>query len=244
MIIKVCGMREPENIRAVASLDIDLMGFIFYPKSSRYVQMISSKAGIIPDYSVERLRGLKARNGENKTAKAGDPVDADALPARVGVFVDDMPQNIVTRVYNYSLDYVQLHGDESPVMIENLRRTLDPDIAPRIKIIKALSIRSEEDVRRWRDYKGLVDLFLFDTPTEGYGGSGEKFDWTALEAYDGDVPFLLSGGIGPADAERIKSFQHPQFAGIDLNSQFETAPGVKDVELLRTFIAKIRNEQN
>lgn len=237
-------MREPENIRAVASLDIDLMGFIFYPKSSRYVQMISSKAGIIPDYSVERLRGLKARNGENETAKAGAPVDADALPARVGVFVDDMPQNIVTRVYNYSLDYVQLHGDESPVMIENLRRTLDPDIAPKIKIIKALSIRSEEDVRRWRDYKGLVDLFLFDTPTEGYGGSGEKFDWTALEAYDGDVPFLLSGGIGPADAERIKSFQHPQFAGIDLNSQFETAPGVKDVELLRTFIAKIRNEQN
>lgn len=237
-------MREPENIRAVASLDIDLMGFIFYPKSSRYVQMISSKAGIIPDYSVERLRGLKARNGENETAKTGDPVDADALPARVGVFVDDMPQNIVTRVYNYSLDYVQLHGDESPVMIENLRRTLDPDIAPRIKIIKALSIRSEEDVRRWRDYKGLVDLFLFDTPTEGYGGSGEKFDWTALEAYDGDVPFLLSGGIGPADAERIKSFQHPQFAGIDLNSQFETAPGVKDVELLQTFIAKIRNEQN
>lgn len=237
-------MREPENIRAVASLDIDLMGFIFYPKSSRYVQMISSKAGIIPDYSVERLRGLKARNGENETAKTGDPVDADTLPARVGVFVDDMPQNIVTRVYNYSLDYVQLHGDESPVMIENLRRTLDPDIAPRIKIIKALSIRSEEDVRRWRDYKGLVDLFLFDTPTEGYGGSGEKFDWTALEAYDGDVPFLLSGGIGPADAERIKSFQHPQFAGIDLNSQFETAPGVKDVELLRTFIAKIRNEQN
>jgi phosphoribosylanthranilate isomerase len=237
-------MREPENIRAVASLDIDLMGFIFYPKSSRYVQMISSKAGIIPDYSVERLRGLKARNGENETAKTGDPVDADALPARVGVFVDDMPQNIVTRVYNYSLDYVQLHGDESPVMIENLRRTLDPDIAPRIKIIKALSIRSEEDVRRWRDYKGLVDLFLFDTPTEGYGGSGEKFDWTALEAYDGDVPFLLSGGIGPADAERIKSFQHPQFAGIDLNSQFETAPGMKDLELLRTFIAKIRNEQN
>lgn len=237
-------MREPENIRAVASLDIDLMGFIFYPKSSRYVQMISSKAGIIPDYSVERLRGLKARNGENETAKTGDPVDADALPARVGVFVDDMPQNIVTRVYNYSLDYVQLHGDESPIMIENLRHTLDPDIAPRIKIIKALSIRSEEDVRRWRDYKGLVDLFLFDTPTEGYGGSGEKFDWTALEAYDGDVPFLLSGGIGPADAERIKSFQHPQFAGIDLNSQFETAPGVKDVELLRTFIAKIRNEQN
>ena len=237
-------MREPENIRAVASLDIDLMGFIFYPQSSRYVQMISSRAGIIPDYSVERLKGLKERSEENRTEKTGDSPNAAPLPARVGVFVDDMPQNIVTRVYNYSLDYVQLHGDESPVMIENLRRTLDPDIAPKVKIIKALSVRSEEEVRRWHDYNGLVDLFLFDTPTVKYGGSGEKFDWSVLEAYDGDVPFLLSGGIGPDDVERIKSFHHPQFAGIDLNSQFETAPAVKDVELLRTFIARIRNEQN
>jgi len=244
MIIKVCGMREPENIRAVASLDIDLMGFIFYPQSSRYVQMISSRAGIIPDYSVERLKGLKERSEENSTEKTGDSPNAAPLPARVGVFVDDMPQNIVTRVYNYSLDYVQLHGDESPVMIENLRRTLDPDIAPNVKIIKALSVRSEEEVRRWHDYNGLVDLFLYDTPTEKYGGSGEKFDWSVLEAYDGDVPFLLSGGIGPDDVGRIKSFHHPQFAGIDLNSQFETAPAVKDVELLRTFIARIRNEQN
>lgn len=239
MIIKVCGMREPENIRAVASLGIDLMGFIFYPSSSRYVQMISSCAGIIPDYSEERL--TEAKRVGNKCEEGGSVQDGN-LPKRVGVFVDDMPQNIVTRVYNYALDYVQLHGDESPVMIDNLRRTIDPDIRPGIKIIKALRIASEESVQEWRKYDGLVDMFLFDTPCEGYGGSGEKFDWSVLNAYDGNIPFLLSGGIGPDDAQRVKAFRHPQFAGIDLNSKFETAPALKDVEKLKTFIQEIRQD--
>ena len=200
MIIKVCGMREPENIRAVASLGIDLMGFIFYPSSSRFVQMISSCAGIIPDYSEERL--TEAKRVGNKCEEGGSVQDGN-LPKRVGVFVDDMPQNIVTRVYNYALDYVQLHGNETVEMIDNLRRTIDPDC-------------------------------------DSYGGSGEQFDWKVLASYDGDTPFLLSGGIGPEDASRIKAFSHPQFAGIDLNSKFETAPALKDVEKLKTFIQEIR----
>jgi phosphoribosylanthranilate isomerase len=151
-----------------------------------------------------------------------------------------MPQNIVTRVYNYSLDYVQLHGNESAVMIENLKRTLIPDIAPDIKIIKALSIHEKDDVKRWREYEGVVDMLLFDTKCKTVGGSGEQFDWSVLEAYDGNIPFLLSGGIGPEDAERVLQFKHPQFAGIDLNSRFETAPAVKDIEKLRAFIEKVK----
>lgn len=231
MLIKVCGMREAENIREVAALGIDLMGFIFYPKSPRFVQMISSQAGIIPDYSEERLK------------QAVHPDDVQPLAEkvkRVGVFVDEMPQSIVTRVYNYRLDYVQLHGSELPVMIDNLRRTLVPDIAPGIKIIKALSIRSCDDVARYRDYEGHVDLFLFDTQCPTVGGSGQQFDWSVLEAYDGSTPFLLSGGIGPDDVDRIRAFRHPQFAGIDLNSRFETAPGVKDVAKLKAFILQLR----
>ena len=113
MLIKVCGMRDADNIKAVAALDIDLMGFIFYPQSPRYVKMISSRAGIIPDYSEERLKA----GGMPQTRPEGTP-----RVRKVGVFVDDMPQNIITRVYNYGLDYIQLHGDESPVMIDNLRR--------------------------------------------------------------------------------------------------------------------------
>ena len=233
MYIKVCGMREPENIRAVSALGIDMIGFVFWPDSPRYVRMISSQAGIIPDYSVERLN--KGRGKEE------EPTDKFKLPERVGVFVDDMPQSIVTRVFNYNLDYVQLHGEESRVMIENLRRTLEPDIKSGVKIIKALSIASAEDVNRYKEYEGVVDLFIFDTKCKTVGGSGEQFDWDVLQQYDGQTPFLLSGGIGPDDVERVKSFSHPQFAGIDLNSRFETEPGVKDVEALRRFIDAISN---
>ena len=220
MIIKVCGMRDADNIREVKALDIDWMGFIFWQDSPRYVRQISSRAGIIPDYS-----SLK---------------DLSELPKRVGVFVDDMPQNIVTRVVNYELDIVQLHGSESPVMIDNLRRTLDPDIHPGIQIVKALSISSVEDLQRYQDYVGHVDYFLFDTKTPVVGGSGKQCDWSILDAYDGEVPFLLSGGIGPEDAARVKAFSHPKLLGIDLNSRFETSPGVKDVEKLKAFIGEIR----
>ena len=233
-MIKVCGMRDSKNIRAVAELKVDLMGFVFYPKSPRYVQMISSQAGIIPDYSEERLQKMKKKEEE-------EPKNAELPPPRkVGVFVDDMPQNIVTRVYNYDLDYVQLHGNELPLMLDNLRRTLDPDIHPGIKIIKAISVKTKDDVRRWLDYRETADMFLFDTQCEVYGGSGERFDWSVLESYDGDIPFLLSGGIGPDDAERVLAFHHPMCVGIDLNSRFETEPGVKDVARLKAFIDILR----
>lgn len=231
MIIKVCGMRDAENIREVSELDIDMMGFIFWKDSPRFVRMISSHAGIIPDYSEERLN----RN-------SGKVVNDQHRIKRVGVFVDDMPQTIVTRIYNYELDYVQLHGEESCIMIDNLRRTLEPDIRTGVKIIKTISVSSVEDIEKTKEYEGCVDLFLFDTKCPTMGGSGDKFDWSVLSAYKGNVPFLLSGGIGMEDVDKIKSFQHPQFAGIDVNSCFETEPGVKDVEKLRLFVEKLRHE--
>ena len=184
------------------------MGFIFWPKSSRYV---SERAAYLP---------TKCK--------------------RVGVFVDDMPQSIVTRVYNYDLDYVQLHGEESKEMIENFRRTVDPDIKPGIKIIKTISVGCKDDIQKYKEYVGVVDMFLFDTKCACDGGSGKSFDWSILNDYDGEIPFLLSGGIGPDDVEKVKAFQHPQFAGIDLNSCFETEPGVKDVEKLKTFISQFK----
>ena len=231
MIIKVCGMRDADNIREVSELDIDMMGFIFWKDSPRFVRMISSHAGIIPDYSEERL---------NKNS--GKVVDDQHRIKRVGVFVDDMPQTIVTRIYNYELDYVQLHGEESCIMIDNPRRTLEPDIRTGVKIIKTISVSSAEDIEKTKEYEGCVDLFLFDTKCPTIGGSGDKFDWSVLSAYKGNVPFLLSGGIGMDDVDKIKSFQHPQFAGVDVNSCFETEPGVKDVEKLRLFIEKLRHE--
>lgn len=211
-------MRDADNIRDISALGVDLIGLIFYPPSPRYVQQFSSGAGIIPDYAP----------------------DMGKTPLRVGVFVDDMPQNIVTRVYNYKLDYIQLHGNEPRETLENLRATIDPDIKPKIKIIKAISVSSAEDIKKYKEYVGAADLFLFDTKCKTVGGSGEQFDWQVLQAYDGDVPFLLSGGIGPDDAERIKNFHHPKCIGIDLNSKFEIEPALKDVEKLKQFLVKVK----
>lgn len=211
-------MRDADNIRDISALGVDMIGLIFYPPSPRYVQQFSSGAGIIPDYAP----------------------DMGKTPLRVGVFVDDMPQNIVTRVYNYKLDYIQLHGNEPRETLENLRATIDPDIKPKIKIIKAISVSSAEDIKKYKEYVGAADLFLFDTKCKTVGGSGEQFDWQVLQAYDGDVPFLLSGGIGPDDAERIKNFHHPKCIGIDLNSKFEIEPALKDVEKLKQFLVKVK----
>ena len=212
-------MRDARNIREVSQLGIDMIGMVFYPKSPRYVEMQSSHAGIIPDYVKEDIN-----------------IKSSKTPARVGVFVDDMVQNIVTRVVNYHLDYVQLHGNEPREMCENLRLTLDPDIRPGIKIIKAISVSDASDIQKYKEYVGAVDLFLFDTKCKTVGGSGQQFDWQVLEQYDGEVPFLLSGGIGPEDASRLHAFHHPKCIGIDLNSRFEIEPGVKDVEKLKGFL--------
>lgn len=220
MLIKVCGMREADNIRAVAALGVDMIGLIFWPHSPRYVSNIPVGAGIIPD-------------------RPSLPKPAGAVKT-VGVFVDEMPQNVITAAYNYKLDYIQLHGTESPAYIDNLRRTLVPDIMPDVQFIKAISVREADDVKRWRPYADTADMLLFDTRCPCAGGSGRQFDWTMLDQYHGPLPFLLSGGIGPDDAERVLRFRHPQCVGIDLNSRFETEPAVKNIEALQTFINKIR----
>ena len=214
-------MRDGENIRQVAALGVDWIGMIFWAKSPRNVTMIPTHAGIIPD------RGSIS------------PLTTHHSSLKVGVFVDEMAQNIITRVVNFQLDLIQLHGHETPTLIRNLRRTLDPDIRPGIKIIKAISVSSRDDIATYKDYADCVDYFLFDTKCQTVGGSGQQFDWSVLDAYDGDLPFLLSGGIGPDDAERIKSFHHPQCIGIDLNSCFELAPGLKDVIKLQAFIKEL-----
>lgn len=243
LLIKVCGMRHPDNIRAVSQLPIQYMGFIFYPKSSRYVGMTSSGTGLLPDIADKAISCFD----NTQISDIGDKYVASCINEekqphgstyinKVGVFVDASVQDIITHVVNFGLDAIQLHGSETPTFIRNLKATLVPDICPKIKIFKAISIASAEDFDRCSQYDGIVDMFVFDTKCVGYGGSGKQFDWSVLDSYKGNTPFLLSGGIGFEDAERIKSIQHPQLAGIDLNSRFEIEPGLKDVELLKAFI--------
>ena len=209
LIIKVCGMREAANIRAVERLGIDWLGLIFWPKSSRYVS-------VMPDYLPRQVK-------------------------RVGVFVDETPAQMVSISRRYALDYLQLHGHESPADIIRLRQAIADQGAATIppQIIKAFSIATSEDLEQVRVYEGLADYFLFDTKGPSAGGNGVQFDWQVLADYHGETPFLLSGGIGPEDAAHIRAFHHPRCIGIDLNSRFEQSPGLKDINKLKTFIQSL-----
>jgi len=204
MIIKVCGMREGDNIRALEKLDIDWMGFIFYPGSKRYV----------PD--------------EDKFT------DAIRLcsKVKVGVFVNEKQEEIGRKIAKYRLDYVQLHGEESPDFCCQLKER-------GYAVIKAISVTSDMDLLQTATYEPFVDYFLFDTKSSEYGGTGKRFDWAVLEAYRGSVPFLLSGGIGSEHVSDIRSFVHPLMAGVDLNSRFEIMPALKDVDRVDRFVREL-----
>ena len=205
MIVKVCGMRNPDNIRQVDTLQSDnLMGLIFWPHSKRF-------ASEFPEYM---------------------PIHTK----RVGVFVDEDIEQVKRIADDYALDLIQLHGHESPDYCQQLREW---------EIIKAFNIATPSDLESTKPYEGIADYFLFDTKGKSVGGNGEKFDWNVLNHYNGDTPFLLSGGIGPDDAERIKAlfaldgFPIDKCIGIDLNSGFETAPAMKDTALLRSFLSQL-----
>ena len=193
-------MRDSENIRAIEQTKADLMGFIFHPKSPRFVASL-------PEYMPKKQK-------------------------RVGVFVNASLEQILAKAQKFSLEYIQLHGDEPPAFCSELKNR-------GLKVIRAQRIANTDDIIRAESYN-MADLMIFDTKTELYGGSGKKFNWQLLENYTGCVPFLLSGGIRSDTFEEIKAFFHPQFAGIDLNSGFEISPALKDVGKLNNFIEKIK----
>lgn len=201
-------MRDPDNILGVMDLGVDWMGFIFYPKSPRYV---CTPAVEIPKSALRR----------------------------VGVFVDEPVDSMLGKVREYGLGAVQLHGNEGREVCEDLRAGLPSSVL----VIKAISVKTADDLMRCHAYEGVVDYFLFDTKCDTKGGSGRQFDWAVLNAYDAEIPFLLSGGIGPEDAERVKAFRHPRCMGIDLNSRFEKAPGLKDISALRHFLASFKDKE-
>ncbi|MBO7125869.1 MAG: phosphoribosylanthranilate isomerase [Bacteroidales bacterium] len=202
MLIKVCGMRDSENMKAIADLDVDFMGMIFYPRSKRYVSEVPS------------FRPLRQK--------------------LIAVFVNADIDEIAKTVETFHCDGVQLHGDETPEFVRSLKMKCN------CLVIKAFQIATADDLYKIEQYETLCDYFLFDTATPSYGGSGESFDWSVLEAYHGKTPFLLSGGIGAESVERIKQFSHPQCVGIDINSKFEVRPAMKDVEKIQRFVKELK----
>ena len=152
---------------------------------------------------------------------------------RVGVFVNADKETINVFSDRFSLDYIQLHGKESPEYCRTFKNGGK-------NIIKAFSIANEKDLKDTDLYEGFCDYFLFDTKCKQYGGSGNQFDWDILKAYQGNTPFLLSGGINLYSVRELKEFNHPQFAGIDINSSFEVKPGYNDVNRIKSFLEQLK----
>ncbi len=196
-------MRVPENIRAIEQTGTNWMGFIFFPRSTRYV---ASR----PAYLPEQCR-------------------------RIGVFVNEKTELILSKAKEFGLHGIQLHGKETPEQCLILK-------SKGLEIVKTFSISHPNNMKAIGDYEGICDYLLFDTACSGYGGSGQIFNWNILQAYQGNTPFLLSGGICPAILPDLLQFKHQQWAGIDLNSGFEIAPGVKDDKAIHTFIKQFKQK--
>jgi len=208
MNIKVCGITEMKQLNQLDGLDIDFAGLIFYKDSPRHIGNKLSK---------QELRR------------------ADLDLKKVGVFVNPEMIDVLEAIDDYKLDVVQLHGDETPEMCE--------DLGSEVEVIKAFRLSGSENIDKLvAPYDAVCDYYLFDSGglKESFGGSGTQFDWEMLKKAKIEKPFFLSGGIGLDDAARIRSFSHPDFFGVDINSKFETAPGVKDMGKVLQFKQSLR----
>jgi phosphoribosylanthranilate isomerase len=210
-------MREPENIAALSQLPIDFIGFIFYPPSPRYAAANKKLEKWLAKESPTLLKSI----------------------ARVGVFVNAELEDLINRIHDYELDYIQLHGSESAEYCRELFSLWDFSSIRRAAIIKAFRVDAGFDFAQVKAYEPYCKYFLFDTKGAAFGGNGVQFDWTLLEQYKGETPFLLSGGITEESAEALKQLRHPQLAGVDINSKFELSPGLKDIASIQRFIQNL-----
>ncbi|NEV94858.1 phosphoribosylanthranilate isomerase [Psychroflexus sp. YR1-1] len=211
MKVKVCGMKHPENIKALAESDIDYMGFIFYEKSPRFAET---------------------------------PVRLPARIQKVGVFVNEDIAVIVEKVNQFGLQVIQLHGDETPDFCLELRTALDHAGQAEVSLWKVFSIKSASDFKGVEAYCSAVDGYLLDTKGQYRGGTGEKFDWQLLEPQNFSRPVMLSGGIGPEDAEQVSQlYKDGLIAGVDVNSGFEEEPGLKNINLIHEFLQNLRTNE-
>ena len=206
MNIKVCGITQLKQLQQLEALNIDYAGLIFYKDSTRYMG--------------DKITGKQIK-------------DADFDIKKVGVFVDPGYSELLDAIDEYGLDIVQLHGNETPEMCEEL--------SGEVEVIKAFRIAGNESIdidEMVADYDEVCDYYLFDTAglKERFGGTGQQFDWGVLKKAKIEKPFFLSGGIGPDDAGKVKAFTHPDFFAVDVNSKFELSPGLKDMASILKFL--------
>jgi phosphoribosylanthranilate isomerase len=202
--IKICGITNLEDALLAAELGADALGFIFYPQSPRYVA---------PETAREIIAQLPP------------------FVAAVGVFVDEAAAVVEGLAVRAGLDWVQLHGQESPDYCRNLGR----------KVIKAFRIQDEDSLRLLGDYRGAAQALLLDTYKKGQvGGTGEVFDWHLARKAKQYGALILAGGLNPGNVAMAIATALP--AAVDAASGTEAAPGKKDPAKLRAFIKAVSSK--
>ncbi|MDJ0735850.1 MAG: phosphoribosylanthranilate isomerase [Nostocaceae cyanobacterium] len=196
MRVKICGITQPNQGEAIASIGATALGFICVPSSPRYV-------------TPAQIRAV----GEHL------PDDTD----KIGVFANSSIEEIIRIVTESGLTGVQLHGEESPAFCQQLRQSLS-----KVEIIKALRIRTAEDLQRVTSYTDYVDTLLLDAyHPQQLGGTGKTLDWTMLKDFTPSRPWFLAGGLTPDNVLDALAEVNP--SGIDLSSGVEKVPGDKDL---------------
>ena len=199
--IKICGITNLEDALLAAELGADALGFIFYAKSPRKVA---------PETAREIIAQLPP------------------FVAAVGVFVDEAAAVVQELAARVGLDWVQLHGQESPEYCRNLGR----------KVIKGFRIQDEDSLRRLADYQGAAQALLLDTYKKGQvGGTGEIFDWHLARKAKKYGRIILAGGLTSENVAQAIATAGP--AAVDAASGTEAAPGKKDPAKLRAFFEAV-----
>jgi phosphoribosylanthranilate isomerase len=206
--IKICGVTLPDDAARIASAGADFIGLNFWPKSKRY--LAPERAPMIA--SVVRSTGA---------AKL------------VGVFVDPDLDEVQEIAATVDLDIIQLHGDETPDLVEEIAKAL---YRPVWKAVPVSSARDLEHLDVWP-----AEALLLDAPVPGRGGAGTTFDWQLARQARERFParaFLLAGGLAPDNV--ATAIQTVQPWAVDVASGVEAAPGIKDPAKLDAFIAAVR----
>ena len=155
---------------------------------------------------------------------------------KTAVFVNEYLERMIDLTGKHGINTVQLHGMESPEVCKALRLHGKT-------VIKVFPGDQVGNSKLLKDYEGVADFFLFDTPVRSHGGSGRKFDWDKLDQCCSRKKYFLSGGISPEDASHVRKLDKKGLYAVDINSRFETEPGIKDPALVGNFIKTLRNGQ-
>ncbi|MFN8889053.1 MAG: phosphoribosylanthranilate isomerase, partial [Cyclobacteriaceae bacterium] len=162
------------------------------------------------------------------------PTDLPESVRKVGVFVNERTEIILSHVQQYDLDFVQLHGNESVAQCEELFQL-------NVRVIKAFSVDDKFDFSTTVPFERFVNYFLFDTKGKNFGGNGVTFDWNILRKYQQRVPFFLSGGLNESNVTDLSQLKDLNVFAIDINSGVELEPGKKSVDKIAAVISKINS---